>query len=70
METITRKQAVGLYGNLTHLAKALGVTRQAVYFWPEDGEVPEWVYIKLRYVLQPQAFNENGKLKAEFLKAA
>lgn len=64
MKTITRKAAVGLYGgNLTHLAKALGVTRQAVYFWPEDGDVPEWAYIKLRYVLKPEAFSAAGSLK-------
>lgn len=63
METITRKEAVALYGNLTHLANHLGVTRQAVYFWPENEPVPEWVYIKLRYVLKPEAFTNAGRLR-------
>lgn len=61
---LSRKDAVGLYGgNLTHLAKALGVTRAAVYLWPEDAEVPEWVYLKLRFVLKPDDFTGSGKLR-------
>lgn len=63
METITRNEAVSLYPSLTALAKDLGVTRAAVYFWAADEPAPEWVYIKLRYVLKPDAFTESGKLK-------
>jgi len=63
METITRKEAVALYGNLTKLASELGVTRAAVYLWPESKPVPEWVYLKLRFVLKPESFTPNGKLK-------
>lgn len=70
METITRSEAVGIYSNLTHLAEALGVTRQAIYFWPEDKPIPEWAYIKLRYVLKPEAFTPAGKLAQVKRKAA
>ena len=55
-EPITRKQAVAAYGSVSALAKALGISRTAVYLWPEDAPIPELQSLKLRYELRPDVF--------------
>lgn len=63
---ITRQQALALYdGSAVRLADALGYTsRHAVYMWPKDGAIPEGAYLKLRYQLKPECFDEAGALVA------
>ena len=45
-----KKTAISLYGTQTALAKALGITKQAISQW-DDGQIPELQELKLRYVL-------------------
>lgn len=60
---ITRQQAIDLYGSVVDLAKALGyTTRHAVYMWPKQGPIPEGPYLKLRYQLRPEAFDDTGSV--------
>ena len=49
------------YGGGAELARVLGLTRQAISFWPE--QVPELYQYKLQVLTK-------GKLKAGALKAA
>jgi len=41
------KDAIAFYGNKARLAKAAGITRQAVQKWPIDGLVPFMAAIRL-----------------------
>lgn len=55
---ITKEQAVAAYGgNQAALARALGVTRQAVSAWP-DGLIDERHALKLRFMLKPEVFGD------------
>ncbi|MHB8372239.1 MAG: Cro/CI family transcriptional regulator [Thermoplasmataceae archaeon] len=33
---MTRAEAIKKFGSVINLAKALGITRQAIYAWPEE----------------------------------
>lgn len=64
--TITRDQAIGLYGSAPELADALGYkSRHAIYMWPKEGPIPREPYLRLRYELKPEAFKANGQLKSK-----
>lgn len=53
---ISKEDALAAYnGDTLALANALGITRSAIYQWP-DGPVPEAQALKLRYVLKPEVF--------------
>lgn len=53
---IDKSQALAAYdGNASALARALGVTPQAVYQWP-DGPIRERYALKLWFVLKPEFF--------------
>tara|TARA_R110000744_G_C19231495_1_gene548229 strand:+ start:720 stop:908 length:189 start_codon:yes stop_codon:yes gene_type:complete len=54
--TVTKSQAVGLYGTQTELAKALRITKSAVSQWKEDSPIPENQALKLIYILRPNDF--------------
>lgn len=55
---ITKAEAVDAYGgNQAALARALGVTRQAVSAMAE-GPLAERYALKLRYVLKPELFGD------------
>lgn len=63
--SISREQAIALYGSAQALADALGYTsRHAVYMWPKGGPIPREPYLRLRYELKPGAFKQDGTLKA------
>jgi len=62
-ETITRKQAVAAFGSVVALAKALGISRTAVYLWPENDPIPELQALRLRYELCPDVFGEKPVAK-------
>lgn len=34
--SMTKTAAVGMFGDVASLASALGITRQAIYQWPEE----------------------------------
>lgn len=62
---LTRQQAIDLYGSAAALADALGyASRHAVYMWPKD-RVPREPFLRLRYELKPDAFDDGGNLRAE-----
>jgi transposase-like protein len=53
MKRITKTEAIEAYGgNASELARALGITPQAIYQWPE-GDIAEAHDLKLRFVLLP-----------------
>lgn len=43
---ITKKDAISAFGDVAALAAALGITRAAIYQWPE-GPIPELRQLKL-----------------------
>lgn len=50
---ISKEQAIAAYdGNASSLARALGVSPQAIYQWP-DGPIAESHSLKLQFVLLP-----------------
>lgn len=54
--SITKAEAVAAYGgSQAELARALGISRQAVGKWP-DGPIKEGWALKLRYELRPDVF--------------
>lgn len=53
---LTKSEALDLYGrNGAALARDLGTSRQYISKL-SDGELPEWIDLKLRFVLHPQRF--------------
>lgn len=56
-----KSDALSLFRNASDMASNLGVTRSAVSQWPNNGHIPEAAYLKIRYVLHPQAFSANGE---------
>lgn len=52
-------------GSAIRLAKALGYrSRHAIYMWPKDGPIPNEPYLRLRYELKPERFDDAGNLRA------
>ena len=47
-------------GNKAKLAACLGLTRQAVSLWDVDGPIPEKHELRLKFLLRPDLFDENG----------
>lgn len=60
---ITKKQAVRLFGSQSEVARALGITRQAVWAWPDKGPIPEAPALKIRYQLRPEHFESKKNAK-------
>lgn len=56
-QTISKKQAVEAYGSVGALADALGITRSAIYQWP-DGPIADVHALRILYVLQPAGLAE------------
>ena len=57
---ISKQEAIGMYRNKNRLAKALGITRQAVEGWPDDKPIPIKQALLLRYILRPDLFEESA----------
>lgn len=58
---ITKSEAIAAFGgNASSLARALEITPQAVYQWPE-GPIDERHALKLRFVLCPDVFGNSSK---------
>lgn len=59
-QQITKREALAAYGNSqAALARALGVSRQAVHKAP-NGAIPEVWELKLRYELRPDLFGTHS----------
>jgi DNA-binding transcriptional regulator YiaG len=58
---ITKEQAVGMFLTQSALARALGITRQAVSLWPDGEFIPEVQALKIRYQLRPELFDKPKK---------
>lgn len=62
---LTKSQAVELFGSVERLRVALGLkSRQAIYMWGDD-RIPEAHYLRIRYELKPEAFDESGAYKGK-----
>ncbi len=46
-----------MFRTKANLAKALGVTNQAVGQWP-DGPIPQKQALKIRFILKPELFDK------------
>lgn len=58
---LTKEQALALFdGNQAALGRSLGVTRQAINKLP-PGEMPEWMDLKIRFVIKPGAFGASTR---------
>jgi len=58
---LTKDQALALFdGNQAALGRALGVTRQAINKLG-PGKLPEWMDLKIRFVIKPGEFSEHRK---------
>lgn len=57
---ITKEEAIGMYLSQVALARALGISRQAVCNWPNGEPIPEAQALKLRYVLRPECFDKSA----------
>lgn len=58
---MTLKEALKHFENKSALAKALGISKQAVNNWAEDGPIPEARELKLRYEILPSRPKGKGK---------
>lgn len=57
---ISKAEAIAAFGgNASDLARALGVTPQAIYQWGD--EVPEAAAMKLAFVLKPKDFAKHRR---------
>ena len=64
MAGITKEEAIQLCGGRpSQLARALGVTPQAINDWAEGENIPHVRYMQLRYELYPTRFTSTGKLR-------
>ena len=62
---ITKAQAIHLFGSVEKLRAALGLkNRQAIYQWAAD-RIPENHFLRIRYELRPEAFDDQGNLLSE-----
>jgi hypothetical protein len=62
---LTKSQAIELFGSVERLRVALGLkSRQAIYMWRGES-IPEAHYLRIRYQLRPEAFDENGTYKGK-----
>lgn len=57
---IQKTEAIGLFRNKAQLARALGITRQAIDRWPDDRPIPEKHALKIRFILRPECFSETA----------
>jgi hypothetical protein len=63
---ITKRIAVDIFGTQAELARSLGLkSRQNVSRWEWCDPVPEWAYLKIRYVLKPELFNDDHSMIEE-----
>ncbi|MGE5624830.1 MAG: Cro/CI family transcriptional regulator [Bacillota bacterium] len=56
-QRLSKKEAIALFSTAKALAGALGISKAAVSQWP-DGPIPENHYLKIRYELKPEYFND------------
>jgi len=57
---ITKKEAVALFRTQASLARALGITRQAISQWGDNDPIPQVQAYKIRYQLRPECFEKTA----------
>lgn len=67
---IRKETALALFGGVTQLAKALGITAAAIYQWPNERPIPHQQYLRIRYEIRPEAFTKSGEVKKRYQAAA
>ena len=53
-----KQEAVDIFGSQNKLAKALGLTRQAVGRWDWENPIPAKHALRIRYELKPELFEK------------
>lgn len=67
---LTKEQAIALFGSRKALQAALGLKSHAsIAMWNDGEPIPEINELRIR-LLKPEAFDENGELKASLDAAA
>ncbi|HHW4685779.1 MAG TPA: hypothetical protein ACQGQG_10935 [Xylella sp.] len=62
---IFKTEAIRLMGSVKALQIALGLeTHSAICMWRNDRYIPDRHYLRLRYQVRPDAFDETGRLIA------
>lgn len=56
-------EALKHFKNKASLARALGISKQAVSRWPEDSPIPEVQQMKLKYEILPKKQKETESQK-------
>lgn len=56
---ISKTEAIGMFRNKAHLAKALGLTRQAIDRWADDKPIPQKHALAIRFILRPELFEDS-----------
>ncbi len=57
---MTKQQALKLFdGSSPKLAKALGISRQAIHKWGDDEPIPELREMKIRHEIIPKRKTQN-----------
>jgi DNA-binding transcriptional regulator YdaS (Cro superfamily) len=54
--SLTKQQAIELFGTGTALADSLGISKGAVSQWPDDKPIPKEHALNIRFVLKPDSF--------------
>ena len=52
--SISKQKAIEIFGSITALAKALGITQSAVSQWPDNKPIPILQEMKLKYEILPK----------------
>ena len=58
---ITKRQAVKWFGSQAKLARALGISRAAVFNWADDEPIPQLRAMTIRYELKPELWAKKRK---------
>jgi hypothetical protein len=73
---MTKQEALALFGSQRNLLRATGLTRQAIYQWPEEGDIPINSENRIRlvrpeaFVGVPLRFGEEGKISNDVSEKA
>jgi hypothetical protein len=60
---LKKEQAIALYdGSVRALASDLNCTTAAIYMWRDGEPIPDLPYMRLRFILKPEAFDADGNL--------
>lgn len=55
-----KSEAIAKFNSIPEMADALGISRSAIYQWPDDKPIPEDKALLIRYVLKPEMFEHTA----------